>query len=128
MRAEGLSGAVRGKKISTTVPDHQVVRALGLVDRAFVAPAPDRHRVADFTHVAARAVAVHIAFVVETLSRHIGGRSAALTEQTELVLSPMEMALWQRDRAGSPIPPAGWCITRPPEAGSPLSPWPPTSP
>lgn len=48
MRELGIIGAVRGKKIITTVPDSSVERAPGLSDRDFVAPAPDRCWVADF--------------------------------------------------------------------------------
>ncbi|MFI2207290.1 DDE-type integrase/transposase/recombinase [Streptomyces sp. NPDC020192] len=89
----------------TTVADQQAVRAPDLVDRDFVAPATNRCWVADSTHVAAWAGTVYVAFVVDTFSRRIVGWSAALTKQTELVLSALEMAIWQRDRAGSPIQP-----------------------
>ncbi|BAU87918.1 transposase [Streptomyces laurentii] len=49
MRELGITGAVRGKKIITTVPGGSVERAPDLVDRKFVAPAPNRCRAADFT-------------------------------------------------------------------------------
>lgn len=69
-----------------------------LIDRDFVAPAPNRYWVADFTHVAAWAGVVYVAFVVDTFSRRIVGWSAATTKHTELVLAAVEMGLWQRDR------------------------------
>ena len=100
MRELGITGAVRGKKIVTTVPDPAAERAPDLVDRDFVAEAPNRGWVADFTHVAAWAGTVYVAFVVDTFSRRIVGWSAATTKQTQLVLSALEMGLWQRDRAG----------------------------
>ncbi|MGP4085824.1 IS3 family transposase [Streptomyces sp. KR55] len=53
MRELGLKGAVRGKKVVTTVADPSAERAPDLVDRDFVADAPHRTWVADFTHVAA---------------------------------------------------------------------------
>ncbi|MEU8695660.1 DDE-type integrase/transposase/recombinase [Streptomyces sp. NPDC048665] len=96
---------MRGKKIYTTVADQQAVRAPDLVDRDFVAPATNRCRVADLTHVAAWAGTVYVAFVVDTFSRRIVGWSTALTKQTELVPSALEMAIWQHGRAGSPIQP-----------------------
>jgi putative transposase len=105
MKAEGLSGAVRGKKIVTTVSDKSVDRAPDLLKRNFVASAPNRVWVADFTHVAAWAGTVYVAFVVDTFSRRIVGWSAATNKQTPLILSALEMGLWQRDRAGVPVQP-----------------------
>ncbi|TWG04065.1 hypothetical protein FHX80_112508 [Streptomyces brevispora] len=57
MRELGVTGAVRGKKIITTIPDSSVERAPDLLDRNFVAPAPNRCWVADFTQNAAMATA-----------------------------------------------------------------------
>ena len=100
MRELGLSGVVRGHKVRTTVPDPAAERAPDLVKRAFVAPAPNRVWVADFTHVATHAGIVYAAFVVDTFSRRIVGWSAATNKRTPLVLAALEMGLWQRDRAG----------------------------
>ncbi|MER5200760.1 IS3 family transposase [Streptomyces sp. NPDC002884] len=69
MRELGITGAVRGKKVITTVPDASAERAPDLVDRDFVAPAPNRCWVADFTHVTTFAGVVYVAFVVDTFSR-----------------------------------------------------------
>ncbi|WP_245194626.1 IS3 family transposase [Kitasatospora phosalacinea] len=102
MRELGITGAVRGKRVVTTVPDPSAARAPDLVDRDFVASAPNRCWVADFTHVAAFAGVVYVAFVVDTFSRRIVGWSAATTKRTRLVLDALEMALWQRDRDGYP--------------------------
>lgn len=98
MRELGVTGAVRGKKIITTIPDSSVERAPDRVDRDFVAGAPNRCWVADFTHVATWAGVVYVAFVVDTFSRRIVGWSAATSKETQLVLDALEMALWQRDR------------------------------
>ncbi|MFD5835793.1 IS3 family transposase [Streptomyces collinus] len=51
MREEGIAGAVRGKKVITTMPGGQVERAPDRVERDFVAEAPNRCWVADFTYV-----------------------------------------------------------------------------
>ena len=101
MRELGISGAVRGKKIVTTAANPAAERAPDLIDRNFVADAPNRTWVADFTHVAAWAGTVCVAFVVDTFSRRIVGWSAATTKHTELVLAVLEMGLWQRDRTGT---------------------------
>ncbi|MFF7859176.1 IS3 family transposase [Streptomyces sp. NPDC007904] len=116
MRELGITGAVRGRKVVTTVADPAAVRAPDLVERDFVAPAPNRTWVADFTHVAAWAGTVYVAFVVGTFSRRIVGWSAATSKHTELVLAALEMALWQRDRTGTP-PEAGE-LTHHSDAGS----------
>ncbi|MFD9624145.1 DDE-type integrase/transposase/recombinase [Streptomyces virginiae] len=98
MRESGIAGAVRGKKIITTVPDPAASRAPDRLERDFVAPAPNRTWVADFTHVATWADTVYVAFVVDTFSRRIIGWSASTSKETQLVLDALEMALWQRDR------------------------------
>ncbi|MFI5987736.1 IS3 family transposase [Streptomyces sp. NPDC051555] len=102
MRESGIAGAVRGKRVITTIPDGSVERAPDLVDRNFVASAPNRCWVADFTHVATWAGVVYVAFVVDTFSRRIVGWSAATSKETRLVMDALEMALWQRDRDGFP--------------------------
>jgi putative transposase len=103
MKAEGLVGAVRGKKVVTTVADREAERAPDRLGRQFVASAPNRVWVADFTYVATWSGTVYVAFVVDTFSRRIVGWSAATNKQTPLVLSALEMGLWQRDRAGNPV-------------------------
>ncbi|WP_418896307.1 IS3 family transposase [Streptomyces cupreus] len=102
MRELGVTGAVRGKRVITTIPDVSAERAPDLVDRNFVALAPNRCWVADFTHVATLAGVVYVAFVVDTFSRRIVGWSAATSKETRLVLDALEMALWQRGRDQRP--------------------------
>jgi putative transposase len=98
----GITGAVRGKKVITTIPDPAAGRAPDLVDRQFVASAPNRCWVADFTHVATWSGVVYVAFLVDTFSRRIVGWSASTTKETQLVLDALDMGLWQRDREGRP--------------------------
>jgi putative transposase len=104
MRAEGIHGAVRGKKIRTTVSDPAHERAGDLLNRDFTATAPNRRWVADFTHVATWAGIVYVAFVVDIYSRAIVGWAAATNKRTSLVLNALQMALWRRERAGRPVP------------------------
>ncbi|MGW2183725.1 IS3 family transposase [Streptomyces sp. NPDC001732] len=85
--------------------DSQSVKAdavVGADSRDFVASAPNRCWVADFTHVATWAGVVYVAFVVDIFSRRIVGWSAATPKETRLVLDALEMALWQRDRDEHP--------------------------
>jgi transposase InsO family protein len=69
MRELGLHGARRGKKIRTTVPGTGGQRAGDLLRRDFTAPAPNRRRVAGFTHVPAWSGVVYVAFVVDVQVR-----------------------------------------------------------
>ncbi|MGX4693719.1 IS3 family transposase [Streptomyces sp. JNUCC 63] len=105
MREMGVQGAVRGKRVITTIPGGQAGRAPDLVDRDFVASAPNRCWVADFTHVKTWSGTVYVAFVVDTFSRRIVGWSAATVKETVFVLDALEMAVWQRDRDQHPIQP-----------------------
>ncbi|MEU8911681.1 IS3 family transposase, partial [Streptomyces mirabilis] len=86
MRELGITGAVRGKKVVTTLPGGPAERAPDLLDRDFVAAAPNRCWVADFTHVKTWAGVVYVAFVVDTFSRRIVGWSAATVKETVFVL------------------------------------------
>ncbi|MFE0631231.1 IS3 family transposase [Streptomyces sp. NPDC058864] len=105
MRELGIAGAVRGKRVITTLPGGQVQRAPDLVDRDFVAGAPNRCWAGDFTHVKTWAGVVYVAFVVDTFSLRIVGWSAATVKETVFVLDALEMAIWQRDREQNPIQP-----------------------
>ncbi|WP_200300606.1 IS3 family transposase, partial [Streptomyces adelaidensis] len=98
MREAGITGAVRGKKVITTIPGDQADRAPDRLNRKFVADAPNKCWVADFTYVATWAKTVYVAFVVDTFSRRIVGWSASTSKETQLVLDALEMSLWQRDR------------------------------
>jgi transposase InsO family protein len=73
MRNMGLQGAVRGKKVRTTVPDKQEERPLDLVQREFHAQRPNQLWVADFTYVATWKGFVYVAFVVDVFARMIVG-------------------------------------------------------
>jgi putative transposase len=104
MRAEGLSGAVRGRhKTRTTVADPSHPRAPDRLRRDFTAPAPNRVWVADFTEVVTWAGVVHVAFIVDVYSRAIVGWAAATSKATPLVVAALKMAVWRRDHDGHAV-------------------------
>ncbi|WP_240496294.1 IS3 family transposase [Streptomyces torulosus] len=105
MRDLGLEGARRGKKIRTTIRDDGQERAGDLLRRDFTASRPNERWVADFTYVATWSGVVYVAFVVDVFSRAIVGWSAATSKRAKLVLDALDMALWRRDRAGTPAGP-----------------------
>jgi len=96
MRAEGLQGAVRGKKHWTTASDPQASRPTDLVERDFAAAAPNRLWLADLTYVRTWAGFVYVSFVFDAYSRFIVGWQAATHLRTDLALDALEMALWRR--------------------------------
>jgi putative transposase len=103
MRANGIRGAVRGKRHRTTIPDASAERPSDLVCRNFKAPAPNRLWVMDFTRVATWSGACYVAFAIDAFSRRIVGWRADTTMKTALVLDTLEMALWSRERHGPEV-------------------------
>ena len=100
MAQMGISGVVRGKTPRTTIADESANRPPDRVDRRFVASAPNRLWVADFTYVATWTGMVYVAFVIDVFSRRVVGWRAATTMTTPLVLDALEMALWTRRKDG----------------------------
>ena len=68
MRAEGMIGARRARKIRTTAPSADGVRAGDLLNRQFTAPAPNLVWVADFTYARTWAGFVYLAFIADVFA------------------------------------------------------------
>jgi transposase InsO family protein len=105
MRALGLSGVRRGKAARTTVPGKDGSRAGDLLDRNFTAPAPNRVWVSDFTYVRSWAGFCYVAFIVDVFAQKIVAWHAATTKTTDLVMTPLRMAIWQRAREDRAVEP-----------------------
>ena len=93
MRAMGLHGAVRSKKVRTTIADRLAPCPLDLVERRFQAPRPNALWVSDFAYVATWTGFVYVAFMIDAFAR------------------------WRRRLAGQPQG-AGWLCARRPGAGA----------
>jgi transposase InsO family protein len=93
MRAMGLRGVVRGKRIRTTVPDPAQPCPRDKVNRQFQAPAPNRLWVGDFTYVATWAGFVYVAFVIDAYARRIVGWRVSRTADAGFVLDALEQAI-----------------------------------
>ena len=101
MRAEGLTGARRGKAFTvTTTSDDRLDRPADLVAREFRAPAPNRLWVADLTYVKTHSGWVYAAFIIDVHSRMIVGWQASRSLRSDLAIDALEMAVWNRQRAG----------------------------
>jgi putative transposase len=96
MRAMGLQGAVRGRKVRTTIPDPAAACPLDRVNRQFKAPRPNALWVSDFTYVATWAGFVYVAFVVDAFARRIVGWRVSRTAHAGFVLDALEQALHAR--------------------------------
>jgi putative transposase len=105
MKALGLNGVRRDKGVRTTVPGKDGNRAGDLLDRDFTAPAPNLVWVTDFTYVRTWAGFCYVAFIVDVFAQKIVAWHASTSKATELVMTPLRMALWQRDREGHPAVP-----------------------
>lgn len=103
MRTLGLDGVRRSKGIRTTIPAKDGQRAADLLDRDFTASAPNRTWVMDFTYVRAWTGFTYVAFIVDVYAQRIVAWNAATTKTTDLVMAPLRMAIWQRERDGHPI-------------------------
>jgi putative transposase len=71
MRAMGLQGVVRGKRVRTTISNAAVPCPLDRVNRQFKAPRPNALWVSDFTYVATWAGFVYVAFIIDVFARRI---------------------------------------------------------
>lgn len=100
MASEGLRGAVRGRRLVTTIPAKDRSCPLDKVQRQFVAERPNQLWVADFTYVPVRPGFVFVAFVIDVFSRRIVGWRASSTPRTDLALDALEQAVYDRERQG----------------------------
>jgi transposase InsO family protein len=99
MRAMGLQGVVRGKRIKTTIPDPAQPCPRDKVNRQFQAPAPNRLWVSDFTYVATWRGFVYVAFVIDTYARRIVGWRVSGSATAGFVLDALEQAIHDRQPA-----------------------------
>jgi putative transposase len=96
MRAEGLEGARRTKRVRTTRPDDTGARHPDLVKRDFTASAPNQLWVTDLTYVPTWAGIAYVCFIIDAYSRMIVGWRVASHMRTTMVLDAIEMARWSR--------------------------------
>ncbi|MBN7552153.1 IS3 family transposase [Mycobacteroides abscessus] len=96
MRAAGICGARRGKRVRTTTPDPGAGRHPDLVKRKFTATAPNVLWVTDLTFVPTWAGVAYVCFITDVFSRMIVGWRVAGHMRTTMVLDAIEMARWSR--------------------------------
>jgi putative transposase len=99
----GLEGVVRGKAVRTTVSDKAAACPFDLVNRQFLAPAPNKLWVSDFTYVSTWGGFVYVAFVIDVFARRIVGWRVNRNPTAAFVLDALEQALHSRRPADSLI-------------------------
>jgi len=100
MKASGLRGVVRGRRVRTTIADPAAERPRDLVQRQFTADRPNRLWVSDFTYVATWRGFVYVAFVIDVFSRRIVGWRASTSLRSDLALDALEQAVYARTLDG----------------------------
>ncbi len=105
MRDMGLAGVSRGNRFkpTTTIADDAAPRPLDLVERRFRAPTPNRLWVADLTYVKTHSGWVYVAFIIDVFSRFVVGWQASRSLRSDLAIDALEMAIWNRQRAGADL-------------------------
>jgi putative transposase len=93
-RADGLPAP---PPLHTTRRDPQAELAPDLVQRTFTASTPNQLWIADITYVPTRGEGfLYLAVILDVFSRRIVGWSMADHLRTALVVSALEMAVWNR--------------------------------
>ncbi len=100
MKAMGLAGVGRGKKVRTTVSRKEAA-ADDRVNRQFVAERPDQLWVADFTYVSTLQGFAYVAFIIDVFAGRIVGWRVSSSMETTFVLDALEQALWARRPVGT---------------------------
>lgn len=73
------------------------------MNRKFTAPAPYRSWIVYFTDVRAWTGFVYVEFVVDVFAERIVAWNAATAKDTDVVMAPLRIGIWQGDRDGHPI-------------------------
>jgi putative transposase len=91
-----------GGQRRSEIPRTDGVRAGDLLNRDWSTTAPNQKWVSDFSHVRSWAAIVYVVLIVDCFAQRIVAWHASTAKTTELVMNPLRMALWQRDRDGHP--------------------------
>lgn len=103
MRAMALQGAIRGKRVRTTIADKAAPCPRDHVQRQFQPPSPNMLWVSDFTYVATWQGFVYVAFVIDAYARRIVGWRVSRSAHAGFVLDALEQALHDRRPVGSSL-------------------------
>ena len=93
MRAAGIRGYMKRRRVRTTVPEPADEKVPDLLERDFTAPAPNRRYVGDITYLPiAGDTNLYLATVIDCYSRRLVGWAVADHMRTELVEDALKAA------------------------------------
>jgi putative transposase len=99
MRQHGLKARPRRRRLPPDLGERQAAAsAPNVLDRAFVAPAPNRRWIADFTYIWTAEGWLYVAAVVDLFSRRVVGWSMSAAMTAQLVTDALVMAIWRRGK------------------------------
>ena len=97
MRAAGIAGYVKKRRVTTTIPVPGDQKVPDLVKRDFTAPAPNRRYVADITYLPLTGGDnLYLATVIDCYSRRLAGWAIADHMRTDLVADALKAAAGTR--------------------------------
>jgi putative transposase len=99
MRQHGLKARPRRRRLPPDLGERQAAAvAPNVLDRAFVASAPNRRWIADFTYIWTAEGWLYVAAVVDLFSRRVVGWSMSTAMTAQLVTDALVMAIWRRGK------------------------------
>jgi transposase InsO family protein len=105
MRAAGIVGFVKKRRVRTTIPDQAGAKVPDLLKRDFTADAPNRRYVGDITYLPlADGTSLYLATVIDCYSRRLVGWAMADHMRTELVEDALEAAAATRGSLAGALP------------------------
>ncbi|WP_156464189.1 IS3 family transposase [Devosia sp. Leaf420] len=100
MRKEGLRARPRRRGLPKDAGQRHAVSP-NILDRAFVASAPNQKWIADFTYIWTAQGWLYVAAVVDLYSRRVVGWSMSSSMTAQLVTDALIMAIWRRGKPDS---------------------------
>jgi putative transposase len=97
MRAQGLRARPRRRGLPKDQGERAII-AGNVLDRQFMADAPNRKWVADFTYIWTAEGWLYVAAVIDLFSRRVVGWSMQAEMTAQLVTDALVMAIWRRGK------------------------------
>jgi len=99
MRQHGLRARPRRRRLPPDLGERQATAvAPNMLDRTFVADAPNRRWIADFTYIWTIEGWLYVAAVIDLFSRRVVGWSMSAGMTAQLVTDALVMAIWRRGK------------------------------
>jgi putative transposase len=99
MRLQALKARPHRRRLPPDRGERRVVAvAANVLDRTFVASAPNRKWIADFTYIWTAEGWLYVAVVIDLFSRRVVGWSMSAEMTAQLVTDALVMAIWRRGK------------------------------